>query len=208
MSYRSRCCCDTLSVIYFPLSFALLHVLIHSFSFCLPFPLSSLSSLSSASRVWVVGSSPLCSLNIERRVACGWGQRTLFLSLCCLSLLFCCSLNQFLSSEGYLQSALQVLVLLATLEHPSFICSSFFLLLNSFIFLNVVCYHYMDHSFLSVFPSPVTSPMGLSLPWSQGQSRFLTEHPDQTNLIFLDWLLKYSVQIGNWRKSPVLSWGM
>lgn len=36
---------------------------------------------SRASRVRVVGSSPLCPRNADRRVVCGWGLRMLFLSL-------------------------------------------------------------------------------------------------------------------------------
>lgn len=157
----------TRSVIYFPLYLALPCVLIRLFlqpffhaHSCPP----SLCSFSSPSRVFVVGSSLLCPLNIDRTVVCGWEQRMLFLSL---SLSFCCSLYQVLSSEGHTQSASQVLNLLATLPHiyPSYLlCLFLFLSPLEVISIPKCCVLSLYGPRLTLFLLPLISLMGPSWP--------------------------------------------
>lgn len=170
MSYHFQSCCDTLHVIYFPLSFALPHVLIHSFSFCLSFVLifalhPSLLSLLSLTCLccWLTcHRSALLTLTERSCVAEGRGHSLSVLPLFIILLL---------SRPVFLiwRSLIKVLGLLATLLHPSYVlCSSFFLPLNSFIFVNA----YMDDSFLFVFLFHNMSLMGLSLPRSQALSGF------------------------------------
>lgn len=137
---------------------------------------------SRASRVRVVGSSPLCPRNADRRVVCGWGLRMLFLSALFRTLSF--SLFAALCrSFSHLKVIHEVPSLFShiflVILHLSGVCSSFSLLLQSFLPLNAVYYHYMEQH--SVSCTALIFLMGLSWPKSQGQSRFITEEPAKLN---------------------------
>lgn len=112
MCYQSSCCCGNLSIIYFALSFSPLHVLIHCES--PPAPLSSAlyPSFTSPSRVSVVGSSLLCTVNIDSWVVCGCGHMMLF--RCAVSIISLLP-EQLFSCEGYLQNSLPKLLHTSTL---------------------------------------------------------------------------------------------
>ena len=76
--YQSPCCDSPRNYFSFISHFVLIFHPAPLLLLCLAHICSP--SLSSSSRVRAVGLSPLCPLNIGRRVVCGWRQRTLFFS--------------------------------------------------------------------------------------------------------------------------------
>lgn len=163
------------------------------------------------SRVCVVDSSQLCTLNIDRRVMRGWGQGMLFLSVRNLSLSLyqnaAVPLYQFLSSEGHSTRSSQLLRLLATYLHPSFI-SLLYVSLSFFRSQLSSCSHsyswkqcvftiYGPWFCLSLSPSSSSHfSNGTELAQVPRSKQVFNQALSPTNLICLDWLLKRSAKIG------------